>query len=194
MAGKRTDVTRTRIHVARTRTDGARTRTVYGGYEFILVRGGRVCEGDGRPGEPGAGAEENVPEAGFRDALTVSVDGSLNSTASASHTIELYANPLGSEDQGHQYICGLNVTTDAGCNATFTTTIAFIPPADGWTITATAIDAANNTSDDVSSRSDRRARGVSREQTVRSRHEPDRKCGTTDDHADEPERIRDYRH
>jgi CSLREA domain-containing protein len=78
---------------------------------------------------------------------TVIVDGLLNSTASASYTIELYANPPISGDQGHQYIGAAGVTTDAGCNATFTSTIAFVPPAAGWTITATAIDGANNTSE-----------------------------------------------
>ncbi|MDP9191298.1 MAG: right-handed parallel beta-helix repeat-containing protein [Acidobacteriota bacterium] len=78
---------------------------------------------------------------------TVIVDGSLNSTASASYTIELYANPPGSGDQGHQYIGSAAVMTDVGCNATFTSTIAFVPPADDWTITATAIDGANNTSE-----------------------------------------------
>ncbi|HEX6177331.1 MAG TPA: CSLREA domain-containing protein, partial [Thermoanaerobaculia bacterium] len=78
---------------------------------------------------------------------TVTVEGSLNSTASSSYTIEFYANPPGTGDQGYQYIGALGVTTDAGCNATFTSTIAFVPPADGWTITATAIDATNNTSE-----------------------------------------------
>src|SRR6185503_10729996 len=78
---------------------------------------------------------------------TVIVDGSLNSTASASYTIELYANPPGTGDQGHQYIGAVGATTDVGCNGTFTTTIAFVPPAAGWTITATAIDGANNTSE-----------------------------------------------
>jgi CSLREA domain-containing protein len=78
---------------------------------------------------------------------TVIVDGSLNSTASASYTIELYANPPGTGDQGHQYIGAVGVTTDAGCNGTFTSTIAFVPPADGWTIMATAIDGGNNTSE-----------------------------------------------
>jgi CSLREA domain-containing protein len=78
---------------------------------------------------------------------TIIVDGSLNSTASASYTIELYANPPGTGDQGYQYIGAVGVTTDAGCNATFTSTVAFVPPADGWTITATAIDGANNTSE-----------------------------------------------
>jgi hypothetical protein len=78
---------------------------------------------------------------------TVIVDGSLNSTASSSYTIEIYANPPGSGDQGYQYIGAAGVTTDAGCNGTFTATIAFVPPAAGWTITVTTIDAANNTSE-----------------------------------------------
>jgi CSLREA domain-containing protein len=78
---------------------------------------------------------------------TVIVDGSLNSTASASYTIELFANPPGSGDQGFQFIGSVEVTTNAGCNATFSSAVAFVPPADGWTITATAIDEANNTSE-----------------------------------------------
>ena len=78
---------------------------------------------------------------------TVIVDGSLNSTASASYTIELFANPPGSGDQGHQFIGSVGVTTDAGCNATFTSAVAFVPPAADWTITATATDGANNTSE-----------------------------------------------
>jgi CSLREA domain-containing protein len=78
---------------------------------------------------------------------TVIVNGTLNSTASSSYTIEIYANPPGTGDQGFQYIGAVDVTTDAACNATFTSTIAFVPPADGWTITATTIDAVNNTSE-----------------------------------------------
>jgi CSLREA domain-containing protein len=78
---------------------------------------------------------------------TVIVDGSLNSIASASYTIELYANPPGTGDQGFQYIGAVGATTDAGCNGTFTTTIAFVPPAADWTITGTAIDGADNTSE-----------------------------------------------
>ena len=78
---------------------------------------------------------------------TVIVDGSLDSTASASYTIEIYANPPGTGDQGFQYIGAVGATTGAGCNGTFTTTIAFVPPAADWTITATAIDAADNTSE-----------------------------------------------
>lgn len=78
---------------------------------------------------------------------TVIIDGVLNSTASMTFTIEFYANPPGTGDQGFQYIGAVGTTTDAACNATFTSTIAFVPPADGWTITATAIDTANNTSE-----------------------------------------------
>jgi hypothetical protein len=59
---------------------------------------------------------------------TVIVNGTLNSTASSSYTIEIYANPPGSGDQGYQYIGAAGVTTDAGCNGAFTATIAFVPP------------------------------------------------------------------
>jgi CSLREA domain-containing protein len=101
--------------------------------------------------DPGANLLQNKPVLTGAVAVaangTVIVDGTLNSTASASYTIELYANPPGTGDQGFQYIGSATATTDAGCNATFTSTIAFVPPAAGWTITATAIDATNNTSE-----------------------------------------------
>jgi parallel beta-helix repeat protein len=101
--------------------------------------------------DPGANLLQNKPVLTGAVAVaangTLIVDGALNSTASASYTIELYANPPGSGDQGFQYIGAVGVATDAGCNATFTSTIAFVPPAADWTITATAIDAANNTSE-----------------------------------------------
>lgn len=78
---------------------------------------------------------------------TVLVEGTLNSTASAAYTIEIYANPPGFGDQGYLYLGAVSVTTDAGCHAQFTSTLTFVPPDADWTITATAIDAANNTSE-----------------------------------------------
>jgi uncharacterized repeat protein (TIGR01451 family) len=77
---------------------------------------------------------------------TILVQGSLNSKPAASYTIEFYANPPDAGDQGYRYIGAATVTTDAACNATFTSAIPFVPPA-RWTITATAIDAENNTSE-----------------------------------------------
>jgi CSLREA domain-containing protein len=78
---------------------------------------------------------------------TVIVDGSLNSTALATYTIELYANPPNKGDQGYQYLGSVSAATDAACNAAFTSTLTFVPPGPGWTITATTIDALNNTSE-----------------------------------------------
>lgn len=81
----------------------------------------------------------------------VTIDGSLDSEPSASYTIEFFGNPPAAGDQGHQYLGSANVTTDAGCNATFTATFPFVLIPGGSTITATAIAttglAAFNTSE-----------------------------------------------
>lgn len=77
---------------------------------------------------------------------TVLVDGSLN-TAAGTYTIEFYGNPPNSGDQGVQYVGFTTVVVDGTCSGAFSTALAFDPPAPGWTITATNIDAANNTSE-----------------------------------------------
>jgi hypothetical protein len=72
------------------------------------------------------------------------VQGGLQAAANATFTLDFYANPDG-DGQGAQYLGSLTVTTDAGGHATFSATFAVeVPP--GESITATATDAANDTS------------------------------------------------
>ena len=79
----------------------------------------------------------------------VSVSGTLNSIASSSYTIEVFANtacgPSG-YGEGQSYIGNATATTDASGNASFGP-LSFALPAGQSVITSTATDAAGNTSE-----------------------------------------------
>lgn len=99
--------------------------------------------------DPGANLLQNKPvlsSATFGGGM-VTITGTLDSVPFQLYTIEFYANPPASGDQGHQYLGSANVTTDAACNATFTATFPYVLVPGGSTTTATSIDAANNTSE-----------------------------------------------
>jgi hypothetical protein len=103
-----------------------------------------ACDGDA-----GANLLQNKPviTGAVHSGGMVTIAGTLNSVPSLPYTIEVYGNPPAAGDQGQQYLGAINVTTSASCQATFAGTFAFVPPLGGSTITATAIDAANNTSE-----------------------------------------------
>lgn len=80
---------------------------------------------------------------------SVTISGTLNSTASTTFRVEFFSGtactPSGNGD-GRTFLGFMNVTTDALCNASFVSPALAIPP--GQTvITATATDPAGNTSE-----------------------------------------------
>ncbi len=82
-----------------------------------------------------------------RTGTTISVSGTLNSTANANFAVDFYAAPGAASSnsaQGKNYLGTINVTTDNNCNAGFNVTV---PATSGQFITATATDANGNTSE-----------------------------------------------
>ncbi|MEW6130617.1 MAG: C25 family cysteine peptidase [Acidobacteriota bacterium] len=101
--------------------------------------------------DTGANGLQNFPilTSAGNDAGTTLIAGSLNSTASASFTLDFYANPscdASGNGEGKTYIGSFPVNTDATCATSFAVTLP-IAVAVGQTITTTAIDAAGNTSE-----------------------------------------------
>jgi hypothetical protein len=79
---------------------------------------------------------------------TTSINLSLNSTASTTYKVELFANPTCDKSnfgEGKQYLQTLNLVTDASGNAATNASQAAVPP--GQFITATATDPTGNTSE-----------------------------------------------
>jgi titin len=75
--------------------------------------------------------------------------GSLNSSANSSFLIQFFASPVcdaSAHGPGRTYLGDLAVNTDASCNAGFMTTLPVSVP-EGFVLTATATDSANNTSE-----------------------------------------------
>jgi trimeric autotransporter adhesin len=80
---------------------------------------------------------------------SVTISGTLNSTASTTFRVEFFSSAAGDPSgngEGQTFIGFLNVTTDALCNASFTTPALAVPVGQTF-ITATATDPANNTSE-----------------------------------------------
>lgn len=100
--------------------------------------------------DPDAGANllQNKPvvTSAVHSGGMVTIEGTLNSGPS-NYTIDVYGNPPAAFDQGYQYLGSISVTTDASCQASFSGTFAYVPAFGGATITATAIDTSNNTSE-----------------------------------------------
>jgi hypothetical protein len=77
------------------------------------------------------------------------ISGSLNSTASTAFLLQFFASPAcdaSGHGQGQIYLGDLTVNTDAACNADFLTTFPLSVP-EGFVVSATATDSANNTSE-----------------------------------------------
>jgi titin len=86
-----------------------------------------------------------VLTAATTDGTTTTVTGTLDSTPDTTFTLEVYANAPGDPPgSGEVFLGTVVVTTDAAGHADFTATFAPVDP--GWFLTATATDAANNTS------------------------------------------------
>jgi len=79
----------------------------------------------------------------------VGVRGTLNSRAGKTYLLQFFASPScdgSGNGEGQVYLGGTSVTTGGDCNASFVATFAKAVPV-GYAITATATDAANNTSE-----------------------------------------------
>jgi len=107
------------------------------------------------PCDPQGGANEaqNYPVLAYAltppNASVTIVQGSLNSRPSASYHLQFFANlhPDSSGfGEGQFYLGDASVATGSDCNASFVATLANPAPV-GYFVTATATDAANNTSE-----------------------------------------------
>ncbi|MSU56861.1 MAG: hypothetical protein EXS35_01520 [Pedosphaera sp.] len=103
------------------------------------------CDSDG-----GGNLRQNYPvlTAAVSGNVTT-VRGSLNSTANSTFLLQFYANAIAEPSntgEGQAYLGDGNVTTDANCTNSFTITLTNVAPV-GQRLSATATDAANNTSE-----------------------------------------------
>jgi CSLREA domain-containing protein len=111
---------------------------------------GAVTPNDTGDSDTGANMRQNFP------VLTqvtpaggaVTVDGTLNSSASSTFRLEFFANAAcdGTNGEGAQFLGAANVTTDGAGNAAFSITLS-ASVTEGSYVTATARDGASNTSE-----------------------------------------------
>jgi hypothetical protein len=102
---------------------------------------------DNCDGDAGGNNLQNFPvltSAGTNGA-SITIAGTLNSTASTTFTIEFFSNPAGTS-QGKTFLGSTSTTTNGACNASFNATLAQAV-AVGLNITATATDPSGNTSE-----------------------------------------------
>ena len=77
------------------------------------------------------------------------ISGTLNGAASTTYTIQFFSDPSADpsgDGQGQTYLGSVKVTTDAGGNLTFSSTLSALVPS-GEVVTATATDPTGNTSE-----------------------------------------------
>ncbi|MEW6131283.1 MAG: CSLREA domain-containing protein [Acidobacteriota bacterium] len=101
--------------------------------------------------DTGANNLQNFPvlTSATSNGITTTIQGTLNSTASTTFTLEFFANDNCDSSgfgEGQTFIGSATVTTDGDCNASFNVTLPAAVHA-GQVITATAIDPAGNTSE-----------------------------------------------
>lgn len=98
----------------------------------------------------GANESQNFPVlSSASGGSQTTIQGTLNSLASRAFLLQFYASPAcdaSAYGEGSLFLGAITVTTDAGCNASFTAVFTNLLPA-GSAITATATDNANNTSE-----------------------------------------------
>jgi hypothetical protein len=78
------------------------------------------------------------------------IGGALTSAASTSYLLQFYANTVvdySGYGEGQTYLGSTNITTSAGCSASFNLTLLHVSAAPGQYLTATATDPNNNTSE-----------------------------------------------
>lgn len=116
----------------------------------IDLGGDGVTPNDSDDKDPGPNNFQNFPvlTAAFPSGTRLNIQGTLNSTANTTFTVQFFANsncdPSGF-GEGEALIGSTQVTTDASSNASFTFFAAGAQP--GQSITATATDPAGNTSE-----------------------------------------------
>jgi len=110
-----------------------------------------VTPNDHCDGDVGGNELQNYPE--LTDvSLTgpgTTIDGTLDSVAGQTFEIELYSSDAADASgygEGERYLGSTTATTDAGCTASFSTVVP-IDVAPGQSVSATAIDAAGNSSE-----------------------------------------------
>lgn len=109
-----------------------------------------VTPNDAGDGDTGSNDLQNFPvlTTASPGSSSTGVAGTLNSKPSGSYRIELFGNDVcdpSGHGEGKSFLDATNVTTDAGGNASFAVSLPTVPL--GHYITATARDAANNTSE-----------------------------------------------
>ncbi len=110
-----------------------------------------VSPNDALDADAGANGLQNFPllQAATRTSSTLRVQGTLNSSASSSFTLEFFASPgcdASGFGEGRVFVGSVQVTTNAGGDAGFDVTLpASLAP--GWSVTATATSATDSTSE-----------------------------------------------
>lgn len=110
-----------------------------------------ITANDSLDADSGANKRSNYPviRSLTTTATTVTVGGTLRASASAAYRLEFFA-AASSDSSGHggsqRFLGGINVTTSASGVATFSKSFRATLPY-GWVVSATATDAAGNTSE-----------------------------------------------
>ena len=118
----------------------------------VDLEGDDVTPNDLGDVDVGANALQNFPEltSAFKDAVSVEVTGTLDSSASTQFRLEFFSSvacdaPTG-HGEGETFLGSTDVTTDGAGDASFAVTLPVALPA-GHSITATATDQQDNTSE-----------------------------------------------
>jgi CSLREA domain-containing protein len=110
-----------------------------------------VTPNDDCDGDFGSNGQQNFPVITSAAVVGggITIDGTLNSTANTTFSIDFYSNvscsPLGN-GEGLTFLGSTTAVTDGTCNGTFSAVLPAPPPGQA-VITATATDPANNTSE-----------------------------------------------
>jgi hypothetical protein len=120
-----------------------------GGLGIDLASDGSTAN-DSADGDAGPNNLQNFPvlSAATSNGVSTGVRGSLNSSPATSFTIEFFASPVcdgSGNGEGHTFLGATAVTTDGSGNAAIDVTLP--APSVGQVVTATATDAAGNTSE-----------------------------------------------
>ena len=102
-------------------------------------------------GDAGTNLRQNYPvlTGATSTGGSTTVAGTLNSGASTSYAVDLFATPacdVMGNGEGQHYLGSLSTTTDGSGNATFNVPVSGYAPG-GWVVTATATDPNGNTSE-----------------------------------------------
>lgn len=128
-----------------------RGNSIYGNAGLGIDLGGDGLTANDSAGHNGGNNFQDFPVLTAVTALSggMKVDGTLSTGTAGTYEVDLYASttadPSGN-GEGQTYLGSVLVTTDASGNASFSTTVA-TPPSGQLVISATATDAAGNTSE-----------------------------------------------